>query len=674
MSKNNLVLYIKISLTSVLKFSVSLVIILFSPFLLNYFLNFNWLKVFLWLIPEKNYSFLDFYNNSNLNYFKNSFNLSWWDFINSFNDNLHFLQQNYLDFPIFVLFGGLFLSSSLISLLSVNFLGFYGIYVLNFYILILFWLSFLPYIEYIIKDNGYYYINFGKWMYLNSNYKIFFDLYIDNISLSFSFLTLTIAIFVYNFTFAYFRYEPLVDRLIVLLNLFIISMMFLVSSGNLVSLFLGWEMIGLTSFFLINFWVSRIGTLKAAFKAYSFNKISDLFLLFGIFLIFNIYFSLDIVTLLNQAPLFIFQKINIFVFELSYNDLICFFFLVCAFIKSAQFGAHIWLPDSMEAPVPASALIHSATLVSAGIFLLLRFNVFFDYSIFSIFLISVVGSFTAFYGGFVSMYQSDTKKILAYSTISHCGFLMVLVSFNIIEFTLLYLYIHGFFKAAVFMCVGNVNRLSKNNQDFKQMGMYYKYLPFDCFLSCIGLINLAGLPFSLGFYIKHLLFLSLNFNVYFYYIILLNCLGGALSGLFYCSRLIINIFFDFKKSKVNLYINYNRKNLNSFFYSNTSLISNFAIFSLFFCSYLFGFYFLHLYLSKIMNYSDTVSFLLTNNHYFIYIHNSSILFNISLINWIIILVFSSIVFSSWRSTFFSYLSINNFFSLYFILLIFFCFL
>lgn len=674
MNKSILVLYIKISLTSVLKFSVSLVIILFSPFLLNYFLNFNWLKVFLWLIPEKNYSFLDFYNNSNLNYFKNSFNLSWWDFINSFNDNLHFLQQNYLDFPIFVLFGGLFLSSSLISLLSVNFLGFYGIYVLNFYILILFWLSFLPYIEYIIKDNGYYYINFGKWMYLNSNYKIFFDLYIDNISLSFSFLTLTIAIFVYNFTFAYFRYEPLVDRLIVLLNLFIISMMFLVSSGNLVSLFLGWEMIGLTSFFLINFWVSRIGTLKAAFKAYSFNKISDLFLLFGIFLIFNIYFSLDIVTLLNQAPLFIFQKINIFVFELSYNDLICFFFLVCAFIKSAQFGAHIWLPDSMEAPVPASALIHSATLVSAGIFLLLRFNVFFDYSIFSIFLISVVGSFTAFYGGFVSMYQSDTKKILAYSTISHCGFLMVLVSFNIIEFTLLYLYIHGFFKAAVFMCVGNVNRLSKNNQDFKQMGMYYKYLPFDCFLSCIGLINLAGLPFSLGFYIKHLLFLSLNFNVYFYYIILLNCLGGALSGLFYCSRLIINIFFDFKKSKVNLYINYNRKNLNSFFYSNTSLISNFAIFSLFFCSYLFGFYFLHLYLSKIMNYSDTVSFLLTNNHYFIYIHNSSILFNISLINWIIILVFSSIVFSSWRSTFFSYLSINNFFSLYFILLIFFCFL
>jgi NADH:ubiquinone oxidoreductase subunit 5 (subunit L)/multisubunit Na+/H+ antiporter MnhA subunit len=286
----------------------------------------------------------------------------------------------------------------------------------------------------------------------------------------------------------------------------------------------------------------------------------------------------------------------------------------------------------MEAPVPASALIHSATLVSAGIFLLLRFNVFFDYSVISIFLISMVGSFTAFYGGFVSMYQSDTKKILAYSTISHCGFLMVLVSLNIVEFTLLYLYIHGFFKAAVFMCVGNVNRLNKNNQDFKQMGMYYKYLPFDCFLSCIGLINLAGLPFSLGFYIKHLLFLSLHFNIYVYYFILLNCLGGALSGLFYCSRLIINIFFDFKKSRVGLYSIYNRKNLNSNFYSNTNLISNFSIFFLFFFSYFFGFYFLHLYLSKIMNYSDLVSFLQTSNYYFIYISNSHILSNIGLLN------------------------------------------
>lgn len=660
-----------ISLIFLLKFLVTFSIVFL--FVL-YFFSFQWLSIFWNFFLLNNYSFTSFFLLYIIKLSNFDFQYLLFNILNNLNFNFSLCLVNYLDYPIFIFFGGLFLSSSLISLFFINFLGFYGIYILNFYIIICFWLSFLPYIEYIIKDNGYYYFNFGKWMYLNSNYKIFFDFYIDNISLSFSFLTLTIAIFVYSFTFSYFRFEPLVDRLIILLNLFIISMIFLVSSGNLISLFLGWELIGLTSFFLINFWISRVGTLKSAFKAYSFNKVSDLFLLFGIFLVFNIYFSLDIITLLNQSNLFLFYKINFFIFEFSYNDLICFLFLSCAFIKSAQFGVHIWLPDSMEAPVPASALIHSATLVSAGIFLLLRFNIFFDYSIFSILIISMVGSFTAFYGGFVSMYQSDTKKILAYSTISHCGFLMVLVSLNIIEFTLLYLYIHGFFKAAVFMCVGNVNRLSKNNQDFKQMGMYYKYLPFDCFFSCIGLINLAGLPFSLGFYIKHLLFLSLHFNIYVYYFILLNCLCGALSGLFYCSRLIINVFFDFKKSRNSLYLIYNRKFFNSYFYSNTTLISNFSIFFLFFFSYFFGFYFLQLYLSKIIDYSDLTGFIHLSNQYFIYIFNNSLLFNIGFLNWVILLVISVIIFSTWRSIFLSYLVINNFFILYLLLLLFFCFL
>lgn len=224
----------------------------------------------------------------------------------------------------------------------------------------------------------------------------------------------------------------------------------------------------------------------------------------------------------------------------------------------------------MEAPVPASALIHSATLVSAGIFLLLRFNFFFDHSPISRLIICLVGAITAFYGGLTSMYQSDTKKILAYSTISHCGFLMVLVSFHIIEFTLLYLYIHGFFKAAIFMCIGNVNRLNKNNQDFKQMGLFYKFLPFEGIMCAIGLLNLAGLPFSLGFFIKHLLFVAINFNYSLYYFILLNLIFGAFTGLFYCSRLYYYVFFDFKKNKNSIYYLYTRKNLNSIFYSNTT--------------------------------------------------------------------------------------------------------
>jgi NADH:ubiquinone oxidoreductase subunit 5 (subunit L)/multisubunit Na+/H+ antiporter MnhA subunit len=300
----------------------------------------------------------------------------------------------------------------------------------------------------------------------------------------------------------------------------------------------------------------------------------------------------------------------------------------------------------MEAPVPASALIHSATLVSAGIFLLLRFSPLFELSSFSFYLIGIVGSVTAFYGGFSSMFQSDTKKILAYSTISHCGFLMVLYTTGVIEYVLLYLYIHGFFKAAVFMCVGNVNRLSKNNQDFKRMGMYYKFLPFDCYLTFIGLMNLSGLPFTLGFYIKHLLLISLNYNYIVYYFIIINCFFGALTGLYYSSRLFYYVFFDFKKSKKNLYLYYSASNLNSKYYSNSSLSSNLAISCIFFISYLMGFFFLNSYLSFNFSFSSFFSFFFQNSEFISYYPNNSELFNFGYINYFVFFFSIFIIFNS----------------------------
>lgn len=484
-------------------------------------------------------------------------------------------------------------------------------------------------------------------MFLSSYYQINFDFFIDNVSLSFSYLTVSIAIFVYIYTFSYFRFEPLTDRLLVFLNLFIISMVFLVSSGNLVSLFLGWEMIGMTSFFLINFWSVRIGTFKSAFKAFSFNKFSDLFLFFAIILIFNSYYSLDILTILT-SNIFFNLNLNFFFFNICYNDLICFFFLLCAFIKSAQIGGHLWLPDSMEAPVPASALIHSATLVSAGIFILLRFSPLFEYSYFSIYTIALIGSMTAFYGGFSSMLQADTKKILAYSTISHCGFLMVVYSTNVLEYVLIYLYIHGFFKAAVFMCAGNVNRLSKNNQDFRKMGLFFKFIPFDCYLIFLGLINLSGLPFTLGFYIKHILLISLNSNYLLFYIIFINCLFAALTGIFYSSRLLYYVFFDLKKSKKNLYLYYSAKFLNSKFYSNSSLASNFSIIGIFTISYLVGYFFIYNYLSYSYSFSNFFSFLYFNSSLFLNFSNNFNFFNYGYINFFVISLIIFVFFSNWR--------------------------
>lgn len=215
----------------------------------------------------------------------------------------------------------------------------------------------------------------------------------------------------------------------------------------------------------------------------------------------------------------------------------------------------------MEAPVPASALIHSATLVSAGLFLLLRFNNLFELSNYTIFLVGLISALTSLYGGLSAMFQSDIKRILAYSTISHCGFLIVSFFFFSTEVTIFYLYVHGFFKAGVFLCVGNVIRFSNSYQDFRRMGGFAKYLPSDCFFISVGLFNLGGLPLSIGFYMKHSLLTVLQQNSYFNSFILTTCLFGALTGLFYSYKLLDYVFFDFKKTKKYIYYRYNRVKL-----------------------------------------------------------------------------------------------------------------
>lgn len=590
-------------------------------------------------------------------------------YLDFFNNFINYYIINMYTTPLFI-FGGIFFCfSSFFSLIFLSYLGINGVFLVNICSLFIFLISLFIYIDYIFFNNNFYYITLGKWMFLTHNYKISFDFFIDNTSLSFSFLTVSIAFFVYIYAFSYFRYEPLVERLVLFLNFFVISMVFLVSSGNLIMLFLGWEMIGLTSFVLINFWSTRVGTLKAAFKAYSFNKISDLFLFFTIILIFNVFYTLDIPTLILTFHLYTNYYINLFLIDINVLECISFFFIICAFIKSAQIGFHLWLPDSMEAPVPASALIHSATLVSAGIFLLLRFNSLFEFSPQILYFVGVVGSVTAFYGGISSMYQSDIKKILAYSTISHCGFLMVLVSFGVYEYVILYLYVHGFFKAVTFLSVGNIIRFTRNIQDFKRMGQFYKYLPFECLAIIVSLINLGGLPLSLGFYIKHLLFISMDSNNYYYYLIFINCILGAITGLFYSFKLIYYIFFDIKKSKKTVYLQAQKQNLNSIHYSNSSISGKFSIFFLTFYSYLISFYLLYNYLSINYIFSDLNTLDLKNLYLNFYSLNIGYLINLSFLNWIIIFFFTAIVLIRWRysSNSFYLLETYNYIFLFFIL-------
>ncbi len=596
-----------------------------------------------------------------------------WNYFNKLSLQLASLNSDIFQYPWFV-FGFLFfLTTTIASFFSLSYLGLYGVFILNLITIFIMWLSFLIAFFDIIFNDAYYYVEIGNWMFLATNYQINFSIFIDFVSISFSFLTSSIALFVYIFTFSYFRYEPLVERLLLLLNSFILSMVLLVSSGNMIVMFLGWEMIGMTSFFLINFWSSRIGTLKSAFKAYSFNKLSDVFIFISIVLLFNVCFSLEIPTILNTIHNYTQYTINFGFISIPFIDLVAFSFLGAAFIKSAQFGAHIWLPDSMEAPVPASALIHSATLVSAGIYLLLRFSPIFQISIYSQYVIILVGAFTAFYGGWVSAFQSDLKRILAYSTISHCGFLMVSFVSFIPEFTVLYLYVHGFFKAAVFLSVGNVLRFNRNIQDFRRMGSYYKYLPFDSIACLLCLINLSGLPFSFGYFIKHYLFLGLFSNVFVLYLVWSLLSIAAVIGLFYSYRLYYFTFFDIKKSKKAHYMQANRLVLNSNNFSNSSLAGNLAITSLFIISYivnLFLFYNL-LYVNKSTGSSIDGEVYL--NFYVNVLEYASVMLNGGIINNLVLFLFLVIVFSKWRFTIHYWNSIrliSNIFSLFIVITVF----
>lgn len=564
---------------------------------------------------------------------------------------------------VFFFFGLLFFLSTCLSFVFISYLGLYGVFKLNIITLFLFWVSILFNFNNFVLDNTSMLIKIGRWFYIFHNYPINLEFFIDPLSLCYMVLTLTISYFVQLYTFAYFRYEPLVERLILFLNSFILSMIFFVSSANIILLFLGWELIGLTSFVLINFWVTRKGTLKAAFKAFVFNKISDIFFFIFIILILFGFNSIEIITIIKQSTTIEHVNVSILGCDFKLVELLCLFLMGAAFIKSAQLGFHLWLPDSMEAPVPASALIHSATLVSAGLFLLLRFNSIFELSNYVIFIVCIISALTSLYGGLGAMFQSDVKRILAYSTISHCGFLIVSFFFFSIDVTIFYLYVHGFFKAGVFLCVGNVIRFSNNYQDFRRMGGFYKYLPSDCCFIAIGLFNLGGLPFSIGFYMKHALLTIIQQNTIFNSFILTICIFGALTGLFYSYKLFDYVFFDFKKAKKYIYNRYNKILLwkqHDYYYIN-SKNAVFAIKYLFFFAYIISFwYFL---IMKTMNLSLDLSLIANSNFFDLIIDNTNFMWNLTFLNWLIINLLIAVFYSLWRSNIYYVTIYNNFFSL-----------
>jgi len=377
----------------------------------------------------------------------------------------------------------------------------------------------------------------GDYASLTDNYILQLQILLDLYSISYITLTNIIGLWALLFATNYMRNEPRILNFLNLLYMFLISMILLLASGNFPTLMLGWELIGCFSFLLINFWTTRIGTAKSAFKAFFFNKLSDVslivsFLILIIFLPNTFTFNFTNLYLLESVCVNmcggIFQISNLFITGL----------LICSFCKSAQFGFHVWLPDSMEAPVPASALIHSATLVSAGIFLLGRVDYLTTINWVSISLV-LWCSFTALYGGIIAAYQTDLKKILAYSTISHCGFLFLLVIYNNLFALVLYLHLHGWFKSYSFMSAGNIISKYLGYQDYRRMGGSIGFNTLEILVLVISISCLGGLPFFLGFFNKHfLLFLTYEYINWISFIFI-NL--AAFTGLFYTLKTIYGL-------------------------------------------------------------------------------------------------------------------------------------
>lgn len=298
----------------------------------------------------------------------------------------------------------------------------------------------------------------------------------------------------------------------------------------------------------------------------------------------------------------------------------------------------------MEAPVPASALIHSATLVSAGIYLILRFKSIIILSTCASTTLAVIGALTAFFAAVSSAHQTDVKKILAYSTISHCGFLVLSAIMCDVEYTILYLFIHGFFKAASFICIGNVIRFNYGFQDIRSMGGYAKYLPFETSALGICLLFLAGAPFTFGFFMKHFLIASVNVNSYFIKSLYICIFIAAIFGTIYCSRLYYGIFFGSKKSNKHVYTSVSRKKFfyfdsDSTYYTNSTLGAIFAITGLIFSGILISLIYLLFLYSKFYNLGD-FSISIINKSYFSLIDYTpfTLLFNFGLINIMTIFV------------------------------------
>ncbi len=311
-----------------------------------------------------------------------------------------------------------------------------------------------------------------------------------------------ISSLVHIYSIGYMHHDPHKPRFMSYLSLFTFSMLMLVTSDNFLQLFFGWEGVGVCSYFLIGFWFKKQSANNAAIKAFLVNRVGDFGLALGIFLIFYYFGTINYTEVFNLIPTLVSEKINFLGFNLVVIDLICILLFIGAMGKSAQIFLHTWLPDAMEGPTPVSALIHAATMVTAGVFLVVRCSPIYELSPIGLEIVTLIGMSTAFFAATVALVQNDIKKIIAYSTCSQLGYMFFAAGVGAYNVAMFHLFTHAFFKALLFLGAGSVIHSFQNEQNIKNMGGVWRKLPFTYLMMIIGTLALTGFPFLSGFYSK----------------------------------------------------------------------------------------------------------------------------------------------------------------------------
>src|SRR6266849_3883037 len=337
---------------------------------------------------------------------------------------------------------------------------------------------------------------------VSGDLKVDWALRIDALTAVMLVVVTTVSAFVHLYSIGYMEDDPYRPRFFGYLSMFTFAMLMLVTADNLVQLFFGWEGVGLASYLLIGFWYHKPEANAAAIKAFIVNRIGDFGFALGIFAVFMMVGALDFGTIFAQAPGLVGKTIYFLGYQMDALALICVLLFIGAMGKSAQFLLHTWLPDAMEGPTPVSALIHAATMVTAGVFMVARLSPLFELAPAALAFVTFIGATTAFFAATVGLVQNDIKRIIAYSTCSQLGYMFVAMGVGAYSVGMFHLFTHASFKALLFLGSGSVITAMHHEQDIRKMGGLRSKLPFTYWTMIIGTLALTGFPLTAGYYSK----------------------------------------------------------------------------------------------------------------------------------------------------------------------------